>query len=126
MTEVAAALIWNGDRFMICRRPENKARGLLWEFPGGKLELGETAQEALLRECMEELDVVLNVGELFLDVTYSYPDMDVHLSLFNSTIASGHVKKLEHEDICWITKEEIPNYDFCPADAGILAKLQKT
>ncbi len=125
MTEVAAALIWSGDRFMICKRPRNKARGLLWEFPGGKLEPGETAQEALLRECKEELDIELEVGGLFTEVVYSYPDIDVHLMLFNSAIASGQVKKIEHEDIRWITREEIPKYDFCPADADILEKLQK-
>ena len=123
MVEVVAALIWKNDKFMICQRPAHKARGLLWEFVGGKVELGETKEQALIRECKEELDVVLSVGEVFMDVIHEYPDLTVHLTLFNATIAEGEPQKLEHNDILWITPIEIPNYDFCPADEGILKKL---
>ena len=123
ITEVVAALIWQDDKFMICQRPAHKARGLLWEFVGGKVEAGETKEEALVRECREELDVLLSVGDVFMDVTHQYPDLIVHLTLFNATIANGKPKMLEHNDIQWITPQEIPNYAFCPADEEILEKI---
>lgn len=124
-TEVVAALIWEGDRFMACQRPAHKARGLLWEFVGGKVEPGETKEDALIRECREELDVSLSVGDVFMDVTHTYPDLTVHLTLFNAKISSGVPKKLEHNDIRWITVDEIHTLDFCPADEVILKKLQE-
>ena len=123
MTEVVAALIWDGDKFMICQRPANKARALLWEFVGGKVESGETKEQALIRECKEELDVLLSVGDVFIDVIHEYPDITVHLTLFNATIAEGEPQKLEHNDIQWIMPSEIPNYEFCPADEEILAQI---
>ena len=123
MTEVVAALIWRGEKFMICQRPAHKARGLLWEFVGGKVEAGETKEEALIRECQEELAVRLLVGEMFMDVTHEYPDLTVHLTLFHATIAEGEPQKLEHNDIRWISPSEIPDYDFCPADADILKEI---
>ncbi len=123
MTEVVAALIWDKDKFMICQRPEHKTRGLLWEFVGGKLELGETQEQALIRECREELAVTVAVKNVFMDVVHQYPDLTVHLTLFNATIAEGVPQKMEHNDIKWITPKEIPNYDFCPADEEILAKI---
>ena len=125
MTEVVAALIWQGDRFMICRRPAHKARGLLWEFVGGKVEPGETKQQALIRECREELAVTVVIGDVFTDVVHNYPDITVHLTLFNAVIAEGVPQKIEHSDIRWITPGEIPNYEFCPADEEILNKIVK-
>ena len=124
MTEVVAALIWEKDKFMICQRPAHKARGLLWEFVGGKVEPGETKEQALIRECQEELAVTLSVGDVFMDVVHEYPDLTVHLTLFNATIAAGEPQKLEHNDIKWITPSEIPNYEFCPADVEILEKIK--
>ena len=123
ITEVVAALIWQGDKFMICQRPAHKARGLLWEFVGGKVEPGETKEQALIRECQEELAVTLSVGDVFMDVIHEYPDLTVHLTLFNATIAEGEPKKLEPNDIQWIAPSEIPNYEFCPADKEILARI---
>ena len=123
ITEVVAALIWQGNQFMICQRPAHKARGLLWEFVGGKVEPGENKEQALIRECVEELAVTLSVGDVFMDVVHEYPDLTVHLTLFNATIPEGEPQKLEHNDIRWITPSEIPNYDFCPADEEILAKI---
>ena len=123
MTEVVAALIWNKDKFMICQRPSHKARGLLWEFVGGKVEPGETKEQALIRECQEELAVTLSVGDVFMDVIHEYPDLTVHLTLFNATIAEGEPQKLEHNEIQWIAPNEISNYEFCPADEEILAKI---
>ena len=123
MTEVVAALVWEGDKFMICQRPAHKARGLLWEFVGGKVEPGESREEALIRECREELAVTLTVGDLFMDVVHVYPDLTVHLSLYHAAIDQGVPQKLEHNDIRWITPAEIPNYEFCPADVEILQKI---
>ena len=123
MTEVVAALIWKGDKFMICQRPAHKARGLLWEFVGGKVESGETKEQALIRECREELAVTLSVGEIFMDVVHEYSDITVHLTLFTATIAEGKPQKLEHNDIQWIVPSEIPNFEFCPADEEILARI---
>ena len=125
MTEVVAALIWDGERFMACQRPAHKARGLLWEFVGGKVEPGETKEEALIRECREELGVSLAVGEVFLDVVHAYPDLTVHLTLFEAAIVEGVPQKLEHNDIRWITVDEIGQYEFCPADHVILDKLRE-
>ena len=125
MVEVVAALIWSGDKFMICQRPAHKARGLLWGFVGGKVEIGETKEQALIRECKEELNILLSVGDVFMDVVHEYPDITVHLTLFNATIAKGDSQKLEHNDIKWITLSEISNYEFCPADEEILAKIQE-
>ena len=124
MTEVVAALIWKNNKFMICQRPVHKTRGLLWEFVGGKVEQGETKEQALIRECREELDVCLSVGDVFMDVIHKYPDLTVHLTLFNATIAKGEPQKLEHNDIKWITPSEIPNYEFCPADEEILREIK--
>lgn len=124
MTEVVAALIWDQNKFMICQRPAHKARGLLWEFVGGKVESGETKEQALIRECREELAVTLSVGEVFMDVVHEYPDLTVHLTLFNAIISEGIPQMLEHNDIRWITVEEIDQYDFCPADESILNRLK--
>ena len=123
MTEVVAALIWDRNKFMICQRPAHKARGLLWEFVGGKVEPGETKAQALIRECREELAVTVDVGNVFLEVTHKYPDLTVHLTLFYASIVAGVPQKIEHNDIRWITVNEIPQYNFCPADGVILQKL---
>lgn len=125
MTEVVAALIWNQDKFMICQRPAHKARGLLWEFVGGKVEPGETKEQALIRECQEELAITLDVGEVFMDVVHEYPDLTVHLTLFHATIREGIPQKMEHNDIRWITADEIDQYAFCPADEEILTRLKR-
>ena len=126
MTEVVAALIWNQDKFMICQRPAHKDRGLLREFVGGKVEPGETKEQALIRECQEELAVMLNVGEVFRDVVHEYPDLTVHLMLFHAAIREGIPQKLEHNDIRWITVDEIDQYAFCPADEEILMRLKQS
>ena len=125
MTEVVAALIWDKDKFMICQRPANKSRALLWEFVGGKVEPGETKEQALIRECQEELAVTLSAGDVFMDVVHEYPDITVHLTLFNATISEGVPQKLEHNDIKWITVSEIDDYDFCPADTEILLRIKE-
>ena len=124
MVEVVAALIWDKDKFLICQRPANKARAFLWEFVGVKVEKGETKEQALIRECKEELDITLNVGDVFMEVIHEYPDITVHLTLLNVTIAEGIPQRLEHNDIKWINPTEIYNYEFCPADEEILKRIK--
>ena len=124
--DVVAALIWDRDRFMICQRPAHKARGLLWEFVGGKVEESESMEQALIRECREELDIIVSVGDIFTQVIHEYPDIHIRLTLFHCSIAGGTPKLLEHEDIKWITPAQIPDFDFCPADKDILVLIQKT
>lgn len=123
MLEVVAALIWEGEKFMICQRPAHKARALLWEFVGGKVERFETGKQALARECLEELSITVDVGEEFMSVTHEYPDITVHLTLYHAAIREGTPTLLEHHDLRWITPAEIPNYDFCPADREILERI---
>ena len=125
MIEVVAALIWQDGKFLICQRPAHKARGLLWEFVGGKVEPGESKEQALERECQEELGILVSPGPLFMEVTHTYPDLTVHLTLFHARIVQGEPQKLEHNDIRYITPGEIPQYPFCPADEVILERLQR-
>lgn len=124
MTEVVAALIWDGERFLACQRPAHKARGLQWEFVGGKVEPGETKEQALIRECREELGITVAPEKIVIDVVHTYPDLTVHLTLFQASIAEGVPKKLEHNDIRWLTIGEADGYPFCPADEEILAHLR--
>ncbi len=126
ITRVVAALIWDKGRFMICQRPKHKTRGLLWEFVGGKVEAGESPEQALIRECREELDVGIQVNDVFTEVTHRYPDLLISLTLFNAEITEGEPKLLEHNAIKWITPDEIPEYDFCPADRDILKMITET
>ncbi len=123
VTEVVAAIIWQGDAFLICQRPAHKARGLLWEFVGGKVEPGETHEEALVRECREELGVTITVGDVFADILHEYPDLTVHLTFYEATLADGQPQKLEHNDIRWITPREFSCYMFCPADEEVVKKI---
>ena len=124
ITEVVAALIWRGDKFLACQRPAHKARGLLWEFVGGKVEPGETKPEALIRECREELGVTIEAGEQCMELLHEYPDLTVRLTLFHASIPEGEPQKLEHNDIRWITVEEIDGLEFCPADQEIVRWLK--
>ena len=125
ITEVVAALIWDNGRFLACQRPAHKARGLLWEFVGGKVEPGETKEEALIRECREELAITVAPGEVFMEVIHQYPDLNVKLTLFHATIAEGEPVCLEHNALRWLTPHEIDQYDFCPADVEILAEIKR-
>lgn len=124
MVEVVAALIRNGESILICKRPADKARALLWEFPGGKIEQGESPEEALRRECMEELDVRLQVGGLYMQVTHEYPDITIRLSLYEAVIQGGRLRQKEHAALEWIRPGEIDRYEFCPADADIVKKIR--
>ncbi len=125
MVRVAAALVWNGDKFFICRRPAGKARALLWEFPGGKAEPGETLGDALVRECAEELGAKVEVRSEFARVTHEYPDLTVELTVFDAVFADCEPQMLEHSAFAWISADGISNYEFCPADVEILDRIIK-
>ena len=125
MLEVVAGLIRDGERFLICQRPAHKARGLLWEFAGGKVEAGESGQQALKRELREELGVEVEVQEQVADVTYAYPELTVHLTLYGAAIVQGKPQLLEHNDLRWIMLGEAVDGDFCPADRLFLAELRR-
>lgn len=122
MIEVVAALIVSPDeqRFLLCRRPAYKARGGLWEFAGGKVEPGETKAQALARECREELGIALAVGDEIIAVTHEYPDLTVRLTLLRARIEAGEPQRLEHQDIRWVSAQEIDAYALCPADGEMV------
>ena len=123
--EVVAALIWDKGRFLACQRPMEKARGGLWEFVGGKVEPGETKRQALIRECREELGITVSVGEVFLELTHSYPDLTIHLTVFHASIAEGTPRLLEHQAMRWVTAKEAETMSFCPADQEIIERLKR-
>ncbi|MBO5036649.1 MAG: (deoxy)nucleoside triphosphate pyrophosphohydrolase [Clostridia bacterium] len=123
MTDVVTALIWRGEEFLICLRPPDKPNPLRWEFVGGKAEKGESLEAALIRECREELDVEIKVNDIFAETDHEYPDITIHLTLFNAEIVSGEPKMLVHRDLKWITPDRIPEFNFCPADKDILKKI---
>lgn len=123
MIEVVAALIWDNDKFLICQRPLGKNLPLLWEFAGGKVEKNESKEDALIRECMEELNVKIVVDSIFHEVTHNYDDFSIHLTLYNAHILSGIPEKIEHNDIKWITANDVNKYEFCPADKDIIDKI---
>ena len=124
--EVVAALLLRDGRFLACRRPPHKARGGLWEFVGGKVEPGETKAEALTRECREELAAAITVGEEFLTLTHTYPDLTVRLTVLCAALAEGaQITLLEHTDARWLTPAEAADYAFCPADEPVLEALQR-
>ena len=123
--DVVAALIWEKDKFLICQRPADKTRSLLWEFVGGKVEPGETPEQALIRECAEELAITVEVGKPFMEVLHDYPDMLIRLTIFHCTIPTGHPQALEHNDLRWIHPSQTDSFTFCPADTDILKEIKR-
>jgi len=121
--EVTAAVIKNNDKVLICQRPAHKNCGLLWEFPGGKVELNETDEQCIVRECQEELGVTLKVECELTDIVYEYPEKTVHLHFYLCEIVKGIPEQKEHNAIEWITAAEVEKYDFCPADKKMIRLL---
>ncbi len=110
-------------RVLVCKRPIDKARGGLWEFAGGKLEAGETREAALVRECREELGILVSPDRLYMELEHEYQDLVVHLSLFDAWLSDGAPQLLEHEELRWVTPFAFSELAFCPADVGVLSSL---
>jgi 8-oxo-dGTP diphosphatase len=125
MLEVVAALIVRDDKYLICRRAAHKSNGGLWEFPGGKIEAGESRKQARIRECAEELAVQQQVGGLLLQTQHSYPHTEISLSLYACTVAIGEPQALKHQEIRWVSLTEMPAFEFSPADRYFVEQLQK-
>ncbi|MBO4318754.1 MAG: (deoxy)nucleoside triphosphate pyrophosphohydrolase [Mailhella sp.] len=126
MTEVSAAIIFDIEgKMLICRRAPGGPCSEMWEFPGGKREKGENAEECLVRECREELGVELAVERLFMETQYAYPDREIAFSFFIARIDSGVIDLRVHSEFAWIRPEESDGYVFCPADTGILQEIRR-
>ena len=121
MTEVTAAVIKKDGKILICRRPADKSCALLWEFPGGKQEPGETLEQALARECLEELNINITVRKKLHETVYEYPERKLRLHFFAAEIESGTLTRKEHSEIKWVLPEEMNQYDFCPSDTEFLS-----
>lgn len=128
MIDVTAAIIKSNDKYLICQRPLGKGNALLWEFPGGKIEKGETLADCLKRECFEELDIKIGVGKLISTKIYEYPDITVNVHFFEAFVKDDMMKHLKmnvHKSLLWVSKEELKNFEFCPADKDIIELLSK-
>ena len=124
LSVVAGAVSMDG-KYLLCRRPSYKARGGLWEFPGGKLEAGESEQQALERELCEELGIEVRAGKALAAVDYAYPDLRIRLTILSAHIITGEPKLLEHDEFRWMTPVEALSLDLCPADRCLLEKIME-
>lgn len=122
--EVVAGCLVKDDRFLLCRRPMHKARGGQWEFPGGKVEPGETKQQAIERELREELNIKVRALEEAAQVEHSYPELSIHLTLLKTELVKGEPELLEHSELKWVNFEEAETLDLCPADRYLLKQLK--
>ena len=124
MIRVSAAIIKNQDKeILICQRGAGGSCQFLWEFPGGKIEEGETPEEGLVRECKEELDIGISVQKLFAHTTHSYPERDIEFLFFNASLKDGIPTPTVHNSIKWVSPELLRHYEFCPADVLVVEKL---
>lgn len=125
MLNVTAAIIRQNNKILICQRPLTGNLPLLWEFPGGKLELGETMEECLIRECREELEVDIHVHDIFAVTEHVVKNKKIVITFFNSEIINGNLKNIVHNDIKWVEFNELGNYSFCPADHKVAEMLSQ-
>lgn len=119
MIEVVAGIIYKGDKFLIAQRNLKKAQGGLWEFPGGKLEVGETAADALKREIKEEFNADIEVDEFVGENIHHYPEKDIKLMFYKARLVGDNIEALEHEEFKWITKEDKDKFEFAGADIKV-------
>ena len=123
IVEVVGAIIKDGDRYLVGQRAANKAQGGLWEFMGGKIEPGETPEQALARECREELALEIENEHIIDSVVHEYPEKTIRLTLISCSPKSGSIPKaLEHQQIRWVTRAEMDIMDFAPADRELIKK----
>jgi mutator protein MutT len=126
MIDVVAAVICDNEgRILIAQRNLKKSQGGLWEFPGGKIEPNETKEEAIVREIKEEMDIDIKVEKYIDEKIFNYPDKDINLIALKCKKINGDIKVLEHEDIKWVSKEELRKFEFAPADGFIVDAIQK-
>ena len=122
--EVVGAIIKDGDKYLIGQRPAHKSQGGLWEFMGGKIEPGETPEEALQRECREELALEIEGARIIDSVIHEYPEKTIRLTLLECRPKVGSIPQaLEHQAIRWVTIDQMRDIDFCPADKELKNKL---
>ena len=121
--QVAAGLVFHDGRLLITQRRPDDHLGGLWEFPGGKLESGESFSQCLIRELREELGIEVRVGDEIEDITHSYPEKTVHLKFFTCELLKGEAQPLHCHALAWITRDELPNYEFPAADVKLLQIL---
>jgi len=127
MIHVSAAIIKDKTgKILICQRDKGGICEYLWEFPGGKQEPHETAELCLVRECMEELNISIEIKDLFAETVYEYPDRNIAFSFFNAEIVEGEPEANVHKSIIWVLKEKLSEFQFCPADTEIVELLAKT
>lgn len=125
MIPVVAALIVRGGRLLIARRPEGRHMAGRWEFPGGKLEKGESPEEAVEREIREELGLDVRAGQIYQAIAYSYPEKDVLLLFYAASVVSGEPRPIEEAEIRWATVEELDGYAFAPVDEMLVQRLKR-
>jgi len=122
--DVVAAIIRKDGKILITQRLDNVHLARLWEFPGGKVEAGESLQMALQREIQEELGIKIRVNDEFLTLDYDYPTKSVRLHFFNCTVLEGDPQPIDVADLRWVKPHDLGNYRFPPADAELIAKLR--
>lgn len=120
---VVAGFIEREDKVLLVKRPKNKKRGGLWEFPGGKVENGETLEQALERELKEELGLEANPVEILEKIVYSYPEEEIELILIKTYI-QGEPHLSEAQELIWIPLDRIDELELCPADKQLIDKLK--
>ena len=124
--DVAAGLVFHRGKLLITQRRAADHLGGLWEFPGGKLDPGETFQGCLARELREELGIEISVGDELEDITHAYPEKTVRLKFFHCKLISGEAKAIHCDALEWVTREELANFQFPGADAQLLQILQRS
>lgn len=122
--KVVAAIIKNEDKILATKRGYGEFINM-WEFPGGKIESGETKKQALVREIKEELNIEINVDKFAIDIEYQYPNFYLFMSCFMCSIKEGSIELLEHNDGKWITKEELNTLNWLPADIDAVNYLKE-
>ncbi len=124
IVEVVGAIIKDGDRYLVGQRAANKSQGGLWEFMGGKIEPGETPEQALARECREELSLEIENEYVIDSVVHDYPEKTIRLTLISCTPKEGSSPKaMEHQQIRWVSRDEMDNMNFAAADRELIVKL---
>ena len=121
--QVTAAIIRKGTKFLIARRAQDKHLGGYWEFPGGKIEEGETPQECLKREIEEELGITIKVGPFFMENEHHYRDKIIQLQAFECELISGEITLNDHDQVEWIALDEFVNFKFAPADIPLIKAI---